>query len=739
MTLVPGDDLHRLLVESVADYAIFALDREGRVVTWNTGAERIKGYRADEIIGQHFSRFYPKSDIDAGKPAFELEEASRVGRFEDEGWRLRKDGTRVWANVVITALRDKQGELVGFAKVTRDLTKRVEGEAQARQLAAEAAAREAAESQAEELRHLNEQLQYQATELEVQTEEAQSLAEELEQTNEQLQDALTASEEAQEASANAERYTRGILDSIADPFVVQDRDWRFQFVNAQAAEIFARSGRPVDTSIIGRVVWEEYPEMIGTAFEREMRRAAESRQPSQFEAFDPTRGEWSLLHCYPLPDGGLATQWQGITERKRSEESARYLARASEILGSSLDYDVTLAELARVVVPELADWCAIEVVDDEGVARQVAVAHVDPAKVEFANQLRERYPPDPNANTGVPQVLRTGEPEMFSEIPDELLVAGAVDAEHLRIIRELGLRSAMTVPLVARGRVLGALTLVAAESGRRYHEADLALALELARRAALSVDNARLHRAELEARRAAENANRAKGEFLTNMSHELRTPLNAIGGHVQLLEMGLHGPVTPDQKAALERVSLAQRHLLHLINDLLNLARIEHGKIDYVIAPVLLREVLGPLSSLVGPQFAARQISFVVELPEDHGELPIEVLADREKLIQVLTNLLGNAVKFTPAGGSTRLVLRDGDVEGMAVIQVIDTGPGIPADKVESVFEPFVQLDRSLSALVEGTGLGLAISRDLARGMGGDLRAEAVKGGATLTLTLRRV
>ena len=725
MTRGPGDDLFRLLVESVADYAIFALDREGRVVTWNTGAERIKGYAASEIIGKHFSTFYPESDIASGKPEFELVEAEREGRFEDEGWRLRKDGTRIWANVVITALRDAKGELVGFAKVTRDLTQRRATEEQARQLAAEAAARAEAEAQAHEL--------------EVQTEEAQSLAEELEQTNEQLQDALTASEEAQEAALAAERYTRGILDSIADPFVVQDRDWRFQYVNAQAAEIFARSGRPVDESIIGRVVWEEYPEMLGTDFEREMRYAADTRLPQQFEAFDPTRGAWSLLHCYPLPDGGLATQWQDITERKRSEESARYLARASEILGSSLDYQTTLAELARLVVPELADWCAIEVVDDDGVARQVAVGHVDPAKVQFANELRERYPPDPNATTGVPQVLRTGLPEMFTEIPEELLVAGAVDAEHLRIIRELGLRSALTVPLIAHDRVLGALTLVASESERRYRDADLALAMELARRAALAVDNARLHRAELVARMAAEQANRAKGEFLTNMSHELRTPLNAIGGHVQLLEMGLHGPVTADQKVALERVSMAQRHLLHLINDLLNLARIEHGKIDYDIRPVRVRDVLESLSSLVGPQFASRQLSFAVELPEDKGHAPITVMADREKLIQVLTNLLGNAAKFTPPGGGARLVLREGKHgDGMAVIQVIDTGPGIPADKVESVFEPFVQLDRGLSALVEGTGLGLSISRDLARGMGGDLVAESGNGGATLTLTLRR-
>ena len=486
-------------------------------------------------------------------------------------------------------------------------------------------------------------------------------------------------------------------------------------------------------------MWEVYPAIVGTPVEREMRRSATERRPVSFEARSQNGYQWSQLYCYPLPDGGLATQWRDITERKRAEEAARYLARASEVLSESLDYQRTLNDFAKLVVPELADWCSVEIVGDHGELVQLAVAHADPEKVKWARELSRRYPPNPDAATGSPNVIRTGEPELYPEIPEQLLVAGAVDEEHLRIIREVGIRSAIVVPLVAHDRTLGALTLIAAESGRRYGHADLALALELARRAALAVDNTRLHRAELDARIAAERANRAKSDFLAVMSHELRTPLNAIGGYAQILEMGLHGPISDDQRDALERIGRAQRHLLGLINNVLNLARIETGRVEYRIRPVLVSSVLGDLASLVQPLFAAREISLVSRLPEEDGGAEVYVAADREKLIQILTNLLGNAAKFTPAHGEVEMRLTRGAHAGEVMIIVRDSGPGIPADKLELIFEPFVQLERSLTTPAEGAGLGLSISRDLARGMGGDLRADSMEGhGAALILTLPR-
>ena len=206
-------DLHRLLVESVTDYAIFVLDDRGFVRSWNPGAARLKGYTESEIVGKHFSIFYTKPDLDAGKPAREVDVATKMGRVEDEGWRVRKDGTCFWANVVITALRDKTtGALIGFAKITRDLTERRQAEEQARELAAESAARREAERVSAHLAEMTEQLQQQAIELESQTEEARFLAEELEEANERLQ--LEAAE-AEHARFEAEAANRAKMEFLA--------------------------------------------------------------------------------------------------------------------------------------------------------------------------------------------------------------------------------------------------------------------------------------------------------------------------------------------------------------------------------------------------------------------------------------------------------------------------------------------------------------------------------------------
>jgi PAS domain S-box-containing protein len=199
-------------------------------------------------------------------------------------------------------------------------------------------------------------------------------------------------------------------------------------------------------------------------------------------------------------------------KRGRAAEALRFLSEASAELSSSLDYRVTLAGVARLVVPKLADWCAVDVLEEDGSTRRLAVEHQDPEKVEWAHELQRRYPPDPDAPQGLPAVLRSGRSEFYPEIPDEMLVAAARDEEHLRLMRELGFTSLIVVPLVARGKTLGAITLVSAESGRRYEEADLELAEELARRAALAVDNARLYD---EAQREISERMRAETRFRT--------------------------------------------------------------------------------------------------------------------------------------------------------------------------------------------------------------------------------
>ncbi|MDQ3943343.1 MAG: PAS domain S-box protein, partial [Actinomycetota bacterium] len=302
----------------VKDYAIFMLDPGGCVTTWNDGAERIEGYGEEEILGRHFSSFYPEEDVERGHPEDVLRAALAEGRYVEEGSKVRQDGSRFWASAVITTLMDRKGNLKGFSMVVHD-----------------------------------------------------------------------------------------------------------------------------------------------------------------------------------------------TTERKHADDVLRFLAESGATLSSSLDYRDTLANVARLAVPILADWCAVDVMEEDGSVERLAVEHSDPEKVALAYELQERYPSDPEATRGVRKVLETGEPDMMAEIPDELLDQAAMDAEHRTIMRELGLRSYMVVPMVARGRNHGAITLVSAESGRRYEETDLRLAEELARRAALAVDNAKLYeeaQREIAERREAEEA-----------------------------------------------------------------------------------------------------------------------------------------------------------------------------------------------------------------------------------------
>jgi PAS domain S-box-containing protein len=364
-------EIVQLMVDSVYDYAIFMLDPGGNISSWNRGAQKIKQYSADEIIGRHFSIFYSPDAIASGKPALELEIAKREGKFEEEGARLRKDGSEFWANVVITAVRDKEGVLIGFTKVTRDLT-----------------------------------------------------------------------------------------------------------------------------------------------------------------------------------------------EKRAAQQKA------------------------------IAD------------ARRIAEV---------------------------------------------------------------------------------------------------------------------------------ETSNRTKSEFLASMSHELRTPLNAIGGYTDLLNLGLGGPITEEQRQYLERIRQSQQHLMAIITDLLNFSRIEAGHLSYDIAPIDLAEILDTVLAMVQPQAAAKG----VELERGQYSLEFEVLADRSKVDQILLNLLSNAIKFTDANGKVRIEVSMKDER--AYISVVDTGCGVPADKLQAIFEPFVQLGRSFSSAHQGIGLGLAISRDLAQAMNGDLTASSVEGsGSTFTLSLPR-
>ena len=433
---------------------------------------------------------------------------------------------------------------------------------------------------------------------------------------------------------------------------------------------------------------------------------------------------------------------------RRGEEASAFLAGMSALLAETLDYETTLRAVAETVVPRLGDWCAVDVIRDPTLRAwpptvdRLAIVQRDPEMRALGDELMARYPTDWSAERGMAQVLREGTPMFIPRVTDEMLVGGARDAEHLRLLRALRFSSIIVVPLKARGLTLGALTLAMGESGRTYDEADLALAQDLAQRAGIAVDNARLYRDAARAREGSEAANRAKSQFLATMSHELRTPLNAIQGHVQLLELGIHGDITDAQRGALARVQRAQQHLLGLIDEVLGYARLESGRVEYDVRAVVVADVVADVRPMVDPQLAARGLELAIDLP-DHGAAPSRVLADREKLAQVLINLLSNAAKFTPEGGRVTIALVDDGVAPVGAdrvqLRVSDTGIGIPPDKLEAIFEPFVQVRGPYNPAQGGTGLGLAISRDLVRGMGGEIRAESEPGrGSTFVITLKR-
>ena len=283
----------------------------------------------------------------------------------------------------------------------------------------------------------------------------------------------------------------------------------------------------------------------------------------------------------------------------------------------------------------------------------------------------------------------------------------------------LPVRSYLAVPVMSRGgEVIGGL-FFGHEGVAVFGERAERLVMGIAGWAAVAMDNARLYESEQHARAEAEKANKAKSDFLANMSHELRTPLNAIGGYAELLTAGIRGPITETQRADLERIKKNQHHLLSLINDILNFAKLEAGRVRFDYRDVSMAQVLGQLEALISPQLLQKRMMYTYQC----CDASYTAWVDPERLQQILLNLLSNAVKFTPEGG--KLSVECDATKDDMLVRVTDTGVGIPADKLETIFEPFVQLDRGQTSSSSGTGLGLAISRDLARAMRGDLTAES--------------
>ena len=414
-----------------------------------------------------------------------------------------------------------------------------------------------------------------------------------------------------------------------------------------------------------------------------------------------------------------------------SNQRATFLATEGRRLAGSLDEQTTLAEIAKLALPSLGAWCVVDLMDPADGMRRLAIIHPDPVKQARLRELEGRWSPKPGDPFGAPAVLRTRQPAVVADDIDEALERAAHDPETLRILREVGIGPLLTVPLVVRDQLVGALTFVGAARDHAYTPDDVALAEDLAIRSAMALDSARLHGEAIALRSAAETASHAKTAFLGTMSHELRTPLNAISGYVDLIDMGLRGPVTEAQHADLARIRHNQQHLLALITDVLNFVRVGNGRVLYDMADVVMKDVLANGVALVEPLIRQRPLGF----DGIACDAAIVARADPERVTQILVNLLANAIKFTPPGG--RLGIACEVTADAVLVRIMDTGVGIPTDKLESIFEPFIQVRSGLAGRDHGVGLGLSISRDLARGMGGDLSVESEPGaGSTFTLSL---
>lgn len=540
---------------------------------------------------------------------------------------------------------------------------------------------------------------------------------------------------AQEATRESEARKTGILEAALDSIVTMDHLGRIIEFNPAAEQMFGYRGE--------EVIGQEMAALIIPPALREAHRLGLAKYLAT--GHGPVVGnrvEMTALRAdgteFPVELGITRISLDGppmftgyvrdITERKRWEETQRFLADASAILGSSLHYETTLQNIARLCVPRLADWCAVDMVGDGSLPRRLAVEHADPAKIELARAYRERYPPDPDAPHGVPNVLRTGNSELYPEITEALFRETIHDEEQLHILREPKLRSAMIVPLRARDHPIGAITFVSAESGRRFTADDLALAEELARRAALAAENARLYQ-------EASDAVRIRDEFLAAVSHDLRSPLATIKGHSQLLARRLtrEGEPEPDQLLkGLGSIEAAADQMSAMIGELLDLARLQVGQpLDLDLARV---NLVSLIETLVDEQrsTARQQITVDSPLAELVGRW------DPVRLQRVFANLVSNAAKYGPPGSEIVVQIDRDDSASppQAVVAVHDYGVGIPSGELLRVFEPFYRASNA-PPRSSGTGMGLASVRHIVEQHRGTVLVESEEGvGTTFTVRL---
>ena len=408
-------------------------------------------------------------------------------------------------------------------------------------------------------------------------------------------------------------------------------------------------------------------------------------------------------------------------EAEASERRAAFLSEASTMLSATLDYERTLINVSRLAIPTFADWCFVYLsLDGRGISSAL-IAHVDPQKEYLAQQIEIRPEDLSSATLPVVRVFETATPELFADISDEELRETWRDHQKFEALTQLGLKSAVVVPIPGRHSVLGVIGFVSGQPNR-YTSTELTFAQELARRISLALENARLYR-------EAQAASRAKDEFLATLSHELRTPLNAILGWIQILRTKRIDEVTTARAfEAIERNAKAQAEL---IEDMLDVSRIITGRLRLELQPVRLSEAVEAALDSVRPTAEAKGVRLECNVGPDPGV----IAGDEHRLQQIVWNLLSNAVKFTPPGGVVRVQLEYTGAE--AKVTVADTGKGISSQFLPFVFDRFRQAETMVNRTASGLGLGLSIARHLVEVHGGVIEAssEGEGRGAAFTVT----
>ncbi|MEG4026876.1 MULTISPECIES: PAS domain S-box protein [unclassified Microcoleus] len=663
--------------------AVVEWNRDFQVIRWSASAERILGWKAEEILGKSLTEipFVFEEDLESVTEVCQRLVYGEEAHIFSYNRNYTKDRNIVHCEWYNSSLRDESGRMISVLSLVLDVTERKYAE----------------------------------------------------QEREQLLERERISRSQAEA---AQRQLANIFDTSPIGLGLLDEKQRFISINEALAEINGLTHEQHLGHSISELFGQFDPHVV-EVFHQIYTTGNPFTSPN-FAVNVPGRSDRrpGYYNVYYLPTVNSNDQVEGVlvyvvdvTERVRLELAQRFLSEASTVLASSLDYQTTLERVAQLTVPELADWCTVHMIEEDGSIEQIAVAHIDPAKLEWAYQMRDKYPMNPDDPRGAALTLRTGQSDLLPEIPDELLVQAARDSKHLEILRQVGFKSVMTVPLRTQARILGAISFISAESGRRYTSADLQLAEELARRASLAIDNAQLYRLAQRDRAKAEAANRIKDEFLAVLSHELRSPLNPILGWTKLLRTGRLDTTKTQQ--ALETIERNAKLQAQLIEDLLDVSRILQGKMTLNVAPVNLAAMIEAARETVRLAAEAKHIPIQTTFNPISGT----VSGDSNRLQQVVWNLLSNAVKFTPTGGRIDVQLEQ--VGMYAQIQVKDTGKGIKREFLPHVFDYFRQEDGTITRQFGGLGLGLALVRHFTELHGGTVQADSLGQNLGATFTIR--